>query len=57
MRWWKWLKQLVWAKEENVLFYMQGKDVLPQPLSWEEEEGALIAGAHGDEEARMRRTG
>ena len=54
MRWWKWLKQLFWEKEENVLFYMQGHDVLPQPLSREEEEVALIAWENGDEEARSR---
>ena len=54
MRWWKWLKQLFWEKEENVLFYMQGHDVLPQPLSREEEEAALIAWENGDEEARSR---
>lgn len=47
-----WLKRLFWEKEENALYYMQGHDVLPQPLSKEEEEKALIAWENGDEEAR-----
>ena len=33
MKWLNWLKKLFWEKEETSLFYMQGHDVLPQPLS------------------------
>ena len=54
MKWLNWLKKLFWEKEETSLFYMQGHDVLPQPLSREEEEEALIAWENGDEAARSR---
>ena len=54
MKWLNWLKQLFWENEETSLFYMQGHDVLPQPLSREEEEEALIAWENGDEAARSR---
>lgn len=54
MKWLNWLKKLFWEKEETSLFYMQGHDVLPQPLSREEEEKALIAWENGDEAARSR---
>ncbi|PWL66273.1 MAG: sporulation sigma factor SigE [Amedibacillus dolichus] len=39
-------------KEESSVFYIQGSDVLPKPLEKEEEQAALIALEHGDEEAR-----
>lgn len=39
-------------KEERGVFYIQGSDVLPKPLEKEEEQAALIALEHGDEEAR-----
>ena len=54
MKWLNWLKKLFWEKEETSLFYMQGHDVLPQPLSREQEEEALIAWENGDEAARSR---
>ena len=54
MKWLNWLKKLFWEQEETSLFYMQGHDVLPQPLSREEEEEALIAWENGDEAARSR---
>ncbi len=38
--------------EESSVFYIQGSDVLPKPLEKEEEQAALIALEHGDEEAR-----
>lgn len=38
--------------EESNVFYIQGSDVLPKPLEKEEEQAALIALEHGDEEAR-----
>ena len=38
--------------EESGVFYIQGSDVLPKPLEKEEEQAALIALEHGDEEAR-----
>lgn len=39
-------------KEDSGVFYIQGSDVLPKPLEKEEEQAALIALEHGDEEAR-----
>ena len=39
-------------KEDSSVFYIQGSDVLPKPLEKEEEQAALIALEHGDEEAR-----
>ena len=39
-------------KSERYVYYIQGNDVLPQPLSKEEELAALIALENGDEEAR-----
>lgn len=47
-----WLKRMFFEKEEDVLLYMQGHDVLPQPLDKKAEEEALIAWENGDEEAR-----
>ena len=47
-----WLKRMFFEKEEDVLLYMQGHDVLPQPLDKKTEEEALIAWENGDEEAR-----
>ena len=47
-----WLKRMFFEKEEDVLLYMQGHDVLPQPLEKKAEEEALIAWENGDEEAR-----
>lgn len=47
-----WLKRIFFEKEEDVLLYMQGHDVLPQPLDKKAEEEALIAWENGDEEAR-----
>ena len=47
-----WLKRVFFEKEEDVLLYMQGHDVLPQPLDKKAEEEALIAWENGDEEAR-----
>lgn len=45
--------RFLWVKEEHKeVFYIQGSDVLPQPLSKEEETAALIAVENGDEEAR-----
>lgn len=39
-------------KEISIVLYIQGSDVLPQPLNKEEELAALIALEDGDEEAR-----
>ena len=47
-----WLKRMFFEKEEDVLLYMQGHDVMPQPLDKKAEEEALIAWENGDEEAR-----
>ena len=47
-----WLKRMFFEKEEDVLLYMQGHDVLPQPLDKKTEEESLIAWENGDEEAR-----
>lgn len=47
-----WLKRMFFEKEEDVLLYMQGHDMLPQPLDKKAEEEALIAWENGDEEAR-----
>lgn len=44
---------MIWKrKSEGYVYYIQGNDVLPQPLSKEEELAALIALENGDEEAR-----
>lgn len=44
---------MIWKrKSERYVYYIQGNDVLPQPLSKEEELAALIALENGDEEAR-----
>lgn len=51
-RLWK-LWKLLFGKETAMdVFYIQGSDVLPKPLSKEEETAALIALEDGDEEAR-----
>lgn len=47
----------IWAflfryRDHQEVFYIQGNDVLPQPLSKDEELAALIALEDGDEEAR-----
>lgn len=39
-------------KTSSEVFYIQGSDALPQPLSREEETKALIALENGDQEAR-----
>lgn len=39
-------------KTSNEVFYIQGSDALPQPLSREKETKALIALENGDQEAR-----
>lgn len=39
-------------KEGSIVYYIQGSDVLPQPLGKEEELAALIALENGDAEAR-----
>lgn len=44
---------MIWKrKSEQYVYYIQGNDVLPQPLSREDELAALIAFENGDEEAR-----
>lgn len=44
---------MIWKrKSEKYVYYIQGNDVLPQPLSKEEELAALIALENGDGEAR-----
>lgn len=44
---------MIWKrKSERYVYYIQGNDVLPQPLNKEEELAALIALENGDEEAR-----
>ncbi|MEF9962100.1 MAG: sigma-70 family RNA polymerase sigma factor [Erysipelotrichaceae bacterium] len=52
----KWLKCVIEflfvRKEATTTFYIQGNDVLPQPLKKEEELAAMIAFEHGDLEAR-----
>lgn len=49
---WK-LWKLLFGKDAAMdVFYIQGSDVLPKPLSKEEETAALIALEDGDEEAR-----
>lgn len=50
----RWLKRWLLEKEEDSVFFLQGHDVLPQPLDKEAEEEALIAWENGDEEARNR---
>ena len=43
----------LWKRNEQpVVLYIQGNDVLPQPLSKDDELQALIAWEDGDEEAR-----
>ncbi len=54
MRILRWLKHLLFEEDGAYVFYMQGHDVLPQPLDKEAEMEALIAWEHGDEEARNR---
>lgn len=39
-------------KDDQEVYFMQGNEVLPKPLSKEEEEEALIAFENGDKEAR-----
>lgn len=39
-------------RDHQEVLYIQGNDVLPQPLSKDEELAALIALEDGDEEAR-----
>lgn len=47
------LWNLLWnRKTYSTVYYIQGSDVLPQPLSKEDELAALIALENGDEEAR-----
>lgn len=53
MKFLKKLWKLLFSKEdETYVYYIQGSDVLPQPLSKEEELNALIALENGDESAR-----
>ena len=47
MKWLNWLKKLFWEKEETSLFYMQGHDVLPQPLSREDKRRRSSPGRTG----------
>lgn len=53
MNMWKRLINL-WKRKKTSreLYYIQGSDALPQPLSKEEETKALIALENGDEQAR-----
>ncbi len=46
------LNWLFGLKDDLEVYYMQGNEVLPKPLSKEEEEEALIAFENGDETAR-----
>ncbi len=39
-------------KDDQEVYFMQGNEVLPKPLSKEEEEEALIAFENGDKQAR-----
>lgn len=52
----KWLKKLLaWLFEEDEdhqVYYIQGSEVLPQPLSLKEEKEALLKWEKGDIEAR-----
>ena len=53
MKFLKKIWKLLFGKEdETYVYYIQGSDVLPQPLSKEEELEALIALENGDESAR-----
>lgn len=54
MRILRWLKHVLFEEDGTYVFYMQGHDVLPQPLDKEAEMEALIAWEHGDEEARNK---
>lgn len=46
---WKWLFH---KQDDTLVYYIQGSDVLPQPLSKDEELEALIALEDGDQAAR-----
>lgn len=51
----QWLKKLLAflrVRKRNQVHFIQGSDVLPHPLSREDEEAALIALENGDMEAR-----
>ncbi len=50
----KWLKRFFFERDGSYVYYMQGHDILPQPLDKEAEMEALIAWENGDEEARNR---
>ena len=50
----RWLLRLFKDQDEQLVCYMQGSDVLPKPLSKEEEQEALIAWEHHDEQARNK---
>lgn len=53
MNMWKRLWRFLCRRRSlSQLYYIQGSDALPQPLSREEETAALIALENGDEEAR-----
>ena len=51
---WTFLKWLFGSRDDLQVWYIQGIDVLPNPLEKDEELAALIALENGDEEARNK---
>lgn len=50
----KWMKAFFQRRNESEVFYIQGSDVLPKPLSKEEEKEMLERWANNDMEARNK---